>query len=68
MNRYLGKIIKYDDQNKAELLKTLEVFLDNESAIQLSAEKLHIHYNTLRYRLNRIEEILEIELAHTQNV
>ncbi|MFC5604706.1 helix-turn-helix domain-containing protein [Sporosarcina koreensis] len=67
MDRHLGKIITYDEQNKAELLKTLEVFLDNESAIQLSAEKLHIHYNTLRYRLSRIEEILEIDLAHTQN-
>ncbi|WP_262173778.1 helix-turn-helix domain-containing protein [Saccharococcus sp. Marseille-Q5394] len=67
MDRYLGKIIKYENQNKSELLKTLEVFLDNESAIQVSAEKLHIHYNTLRYRLNRIEEILEIDLAHTQN-
>ncbi|WP_342510996.1 helix-turn-helix domain-containing protein [Sporosarcina sp. FSL K6-1522] len=67
MDRYLGKIIEYDVQNKSELLKTLEVFLDNESAIQLSAEKLHVHYNTLRYRLNRIEEILEIDLSHTQN-
>ncbi|ARK26402.1 hypothetical protein SporoP37_16650 (plasmid) [Sporosarcina sp. P37] len=67
MNRYLEKIIQYDAQNKSELLKTLEVFLDNESAIQVSAEKLHIHYNTLRYRLNRIGEILEIDLAHTKN-
>ncbi|ARJ37918.1 hypothetical protein CSV71_03400 [Sporosarcina sp. P21c] len=66
MDRYLGKIIEYDLQNKSELLKTLEVFLDNESAIQHSAKELHIHYNTLRYRLNRIEDILEIDLTHTQ--
>lgn len=67
MEKHLSKLIEYDKQNNSELLTTLEVFLDNESAIQASAEKLHIHYNTLRYRLNRLEDILDTDLANTQN-
>ncbi|GAA6735020.1 helix-turn-helix domain-containing protein [Thermus oshimai] len=46
-----------------KLLKTLEVYLDTAATsrgehLLEAAEKLHIHPNTLRYRLKRIEALL----------
>ncbi|MEH6944879.1 helix-turn-helix domain-containing protein [Bacillus sp. JJ722] len=65
--KYLGTLIEYDTIHNADLIKSLQAFLDNESVIQSSATQLHVHYNTLRYRLNRIEDITGLSLSNTQN-
>ncbi|MEK4425804.1 helix-turn-helix domain-containing protein [Solibacillus sp. FSL K6-1523] len=67
MNKHLQPIIEYDQKNNSDLIRTLQIYLDNESVIQVSAEQLHVHYNTLRYRLNRIEEILNMDLSNPYN-
>ncbi|MFC5587751.1 helix-turn-helix domain-containing protein [Sporosarcina soli] len=67
MKKHLQPIIKYDQKNNSDLIRTLQTYLDNESVIQVSAELLHVHYNTLRYRINRIEEILGVDLANPHN-
>lgn len=66
-DRYLGTLIEYDNANKKELIHSLQVYLDNESVIQAAAEQLHVHYNTLRYRINRIEEITGLNLTNPQH-
>lgn len=58
----LQKLEKYDLQNKSELMKTLEVFLDHDGNLNEAAKVMHIHVNTLTYRLKRISEIGEIDL------
>jgi len=40
-----------------KLLKTLEAYLEAET-LEEAAAKLHIHPNTLRYRLKRMEKVL----------
>jgi hypothetical protein len=55
----LNPLLIYDEENNAELLKTLQIFLlDCNSSIHESAKMLFIHPNTMKYRLKRIEEIL----------
>ncbi|ARK24500.1 hypothetical protein SporoP37_07340 [Sporosarcina sp. P37] len=66
-DKYLGKLLHYEGQNKSDLLLSLQVFLDNESAYQASATQLHVHYNTLRYRIERVEEIIQLDLSNAQN-
>jgi len=44
------------------LLHTLEVFLYNDSNVKAAADLLHVHINTLTYRLKRIAEIGGIDL------
>ncbi|WP_158232464.1 helix-turn-helix domain-containing protein [Sporosarcina sp. P13] len=66
-NKYLGKLINYEGQNKSDLIQSLQVFLDNESAYQATAKQLHVHYNTLRYRIERVEEIIQLDLSSAQN-
>jgi DNA-binding PucR family transcriptional regulator len=50
-----------------ELLHTLEVFLDHAGTVARAAEALHIHRQTLYYRLSRIEELTGCELADGQS-
>jgi PucR family transcriptional regulator, purine catabolism regulatory protein len=55
--RVLGSVISYDEQRGADLVHTLDVFLGCAGQWKPAAEKLHVHVNTLRYRLARIEEL-----------
>ncbi|MCE5209419.1 MAG: PucR family transcriptional regulator ligand-binding domain-containing protein [Chloroflexi bacterium] len=56
--KILGKLIDYDLINETELVKTLEAYFDTNQKLQQTADKLFIHPKTLKYRLQRIEEIL----------
>jgi hypothetical protein len=54
----LRPLIDYDNQNNASLLATLWTFALCSCDHNETAEKLHIHRNTLRYRLSKIEHLL----------
>lgn len=56
-NNTIRKLEEYDNKNGTKLLETLEVYLKYNFKRTLVADKLFIHVETLRYRLNRIEEI-----------
>ncbi len=56
----LHPLINYRHQNKKELIDTLEAYLHVNQNMKETAEQLHLHVNTLSYRLKRIEEILGI--------
>ena len=50
------------------LQKTLQTYFAENTDFAATAEKLHIHRNTLRYRLDRINEILGIDLKNLQDL
>ncbi len=64
-NRYqrvVEEIIEYDLQHKTEFFKTLEVYLDHLGNAQQAAVELFIHRNTLKQRLDKIEQIWNLDL------
>ncbi|WP_057914169.1 PucR family transcriptional regulator [Peribacillus muralis] len=62
----LGPLIKYDRTKKGDLLHTLIKYLENNQKGTDTAKILHLHINTLNYRLRRIEEILSMHLSDTE--
>src|SRR6184192_626480 len=60
--RMLAPLIDYDRARGAPLLKTLEVYLQRHGNLRQSARDLHIHLNTLHYRLRRIGEVTGVDL------
>ena len=53
----LMKLYLYDQKRETELITTLREYLIHPGQSSLVAENLHIHKNTLLYRLGKIREI-----------
>jgi GAF domain-containing protein len=60
--RAVEALMKYDRRRNAQLVETLECYLDSRSSVAASARALFIHPNTVRQRLERIERITELDL------
>ncbi len=59
----LGTISNNDDKNKdSNLLQILEMYLNENCNITVTAEKLFLHRNTLKYKIKKIEELLNCDL------
>ncbi|MNC42638.1 Purine catabolism regulatory protein [compost metagenome] len=56
---------EHDREHKSDFLKTIAVYLTLNGNLKESAAFLHIHTNTLMYRLNRITEITGRSLKET---
>ena len=54
----LVQVVRYDLENGTELARTLDVFLANSGHAAKSAAELFIHRNTLRQRIQRVEELI----------
>jgi sugar diacid utilization regulator len=61
-NYSLKMLQEYDKKNNADLVETLEIYLNKDSNVHEAAKTLNVHINTLNYRLKRISEIAEINL------
>lgn len=59
----LGELLEYDQRQNGELLLTLEGFFNTNGHLTQTAEALHIHRNTLQYRLNRIIELTGLDMS-----
>lgn len=64
---YLAVLIEYDEKNDTNFIDTLHVYFQQNGDLNLTAEKLFLHANTLRYRLKKIEELLETDLKQLEN-
>ena len=60
--RMLEPLVAYDKTRGTPLLKTLEVYLQRHGNLRQSARDLHIHLNTLHYRLQRIASLIGADL------
>jgi PucR family transcriptional regulator, purine catabolism regulatory protein len=59
--RHLGPLIDHDSARKGSLVPTLRAYLETGEQ-QQAAQRLRIHPNTLRYRLDRIREISGVDI------
>ena len=64
---YLGELAEYDAENEADMLSTIQVYLTENGNLKSTADKLFIHINTLRNRLKKIENILNIDLQNSDD-
>ncbi|MFB6712032.1 MULTISPECIES: PucR family transcriptional regulator [unclassified Streptomyces] len=65
--RLLDPLRDYDRRHRAELIPTLETFLDCDGSWTRCAARLHLHVNTLRYRVGRIEQLTGRDLSRLED-
>jgi len=58
----VGKLQKYDREKNTELIRTLQVYFKCHGNLKKVSEALFTHYNTVLYRLERIQEISGLDL------
>lgn len=63
IERWIGPLVRYDAEHHAALVQTLACALGGEGQ-QGIARQLSIHPSTLKYRLHRIGEILQLDYTH----
>lgn len=61
----LGPLRRYDAEHAADLLHTLQTYLDADGAVSAVAETMSMHRNTVRYRLGQILELTGYDPART---
>jgi purine catabolism regulator len=61
----LGELAENIPQN-AEFVTTLEAFFEEHGNLTRTAKRLHIHRNTLLYRMDRIKEISGLDLDNPE--
>lgn len=54
-------------RDEEELINTLYVYLENNCEITVTAKKLFVHRNTVKYRIAKCEEILSYSVHEPQN-
>ncbi|WP_030245796.1 PucR family transcriptional regulator [Streptomyces sp. NRRL S-350] len=62
--RLLAPLTEHDRTNSVSLLDTLDAFLRHNASWAKTAEALHLHVNTVHYRIKRIEELTGRSLLH----
>lgn len=62
----LGKLERYDIQNKTDFMNLLYVFLQEGGGYNQTANRLFMHRNTVMYKVNKIQEILGCDLSDPQ--
>ncbi|MGD9525325.1 PucR family transcriptional regulator [Pseudonocardia sp.] len=62
VERWIGPLLRYDARNRGSLVETLGVYLRGDGHLA-TARRLAVHPSTLKYRLGRIREILDVDIA-----
>lgn len=62
--RVLDPLLEYDARHRSDLLPTLRRFLECDGSWRQCAVSLHVHVNTVRYRMRRVEELTGRDLRN----
>lgn len=57
-----------DNDNSADLLETFQTYFENNGHLQQTADQLHIHRNTLNYRLDMIHKTTQLDPRNYQDL
>lgn len=65
-NEILGTLIEYDRAEKSNLVETLTAYFAHRGNLTQTARTLHLHRNSLLYRIRRIREITHWDLTNPE--
>lgn len=60
--KYIAPLKEYDSQHNSTLIETLQTIVSCGWNVKAASEMLFIHYNSAKYRFQKICEVLELDL------
>lgn len=64
----VGNLVEYDTENGLDLINTFKSYMENNGNVSQTARSLHLHRQSLLYRLKRIEEITQMSLENADDI
>lgn len=64
VHKTLGNLINYNHASKNDLFETLITYIKTDKEWKQTKNKLHIHGNTLTYRLKRLQSLLQLDFSN----
>lgn len=64
----LLRIQRFDEENGTHYLRTLQAYLILNHNVKQTGALLYVHPNTVQYRINRIQELFDIDLKNSMTV
>lgn len=68
VNSILGNLVEYDKENGLDLITTFKSYMENKGNVSQTARALHLHRQSLLYRLKRIEEITQMSIENSDDI
>lgn len=62
-DKTIRPLIEYDEKNHSDLATVLHCYLNHNGSVKDTADELFVHRNTINYKINKIEELLDIDLS-----
>lgn len=63
LQRWLDRLLSHERQHGGQLFYTLTAYLETGGSLAAAADRLHVHVNTVKYRLKRVEQITGTDLS-----
>ncbi len=63
---YIDKICRHDELHNTDFMETLINIVQNGWNLKLASDTMYLHYNTIKYRYKKIEEISGLNLDRTE--
>lgn len=67
-NRLLGGLLNKDPDYAADMLRTLETYVECDGQLGETAKKLFIHRNTATYRIEKLGEMLDVDFKKVNDL
>ena len=68
VDRVLRPMLQYQEDHGTNLLETLNAYLANQRSWQRTSAALHVHRQTVLYRIRKIEELTHRDLSETSDI
>ena len=62
VHRFLDPLKNYDQEHGSSLVQTLKTYLNCGGSTKLTSQILFTHYNTVTYRLEKIQSLLDVDM------
>lgn len=64
----VGELKTYDKKNNTEFMRTLLAYLEHGNSVHKASEALHLHKNTVNYRIQRIRELFKLDYGSADEI
>lgn len=61
-DKHIKPLQQYDEQHHSNLIETLQMIINCGWNLKLASDQLYLHYNSVKYRFQKICDILDIDL------